>query len=165
MGGRMTGNDTFCGFGGSSVDFMNRGPVDFIVIEFPGPVPGRTLAPAINELVDKGVINLIDMVFVHKGQDGSVIAFETNDEDDDILALASVAQSVDGLIAEQDILAVGAGMLPGATAVALLFENQWARKIREVVNRAGGEVVLSERITAPVVDAVEDLAMAAAQPS
>ncbi len=139
---------------------MSRGPLEFVVIEFPDRVPGRILGPELDRLVANKTIQLIDMLFVSKAEDGTVDSFELADRDGDgeFEALDVAAQAIDGLISPQDVAAVGEGLQPGATAMIVLFEHAWMRDIRDTVLTAGGEIVLAERIPAPVVEAVEALA-------
>ncbi|GAA1817792.1 hypothetical protein GCM10009682_43260 [Luedemannella flava] len=135
---------------------MSRGPVEFVVVDFPGEVPGATLAPQLRSLVDQGVINVIDMLFIARDDDGTVRSFELGDREgeDDFEALDVVVQEIDGLIGEQDVADIGAGLAPGHTAAVFLFEHTWVRDIGRTVSSAGGEVVLVERVPAPVVSAV-----------
>ncbi len=141
---------------------MSRGPVEFVVVEFPQDVPGPALGPELRRLISKGVIDLIDMVFVTRNPDGAVTSFEASDRADDpqFASLADAAQSMDGLIAEQDIAMVGAELAAGVTAAIFLFEHSWMRNLWRIVDSSGGEVVAGERISAPVVEAIEALAMA-----
>jgi hypothetical protein len=139
---------------------MSRGPLEFVVIEFPHGIPGRILGPELDRLVASKTISLIDMLFVSKAQDGSVDSFELADRDGDgeFEALDIAAQAIDGLISPQDVAAVGEGLAPGSTAMIVLFEHAWVRNIRDTVLTAGGEIIMVERIPAPVVEAVEALA-------
>jgi len=142
---------------------MERGPVDFVVCEFPNRLPGRTIGAALRELAAEGVINVIDILIVEKDVEGVVRTFEAADRPDDpeIAALAQVAQSVDGLISEQDVADIAAGLALGSTSVVALFEHRWAAAISDVVARAGGEIALFERVPGEVVDAVERVAAGA----
>lgn len=142
---------------------MSRGPVEFVVVEFPRGVPGPELGPELRRLISRDVIDLIDMVFVTRGEDGAVTSFEASERADDpqFASLVEAAQSMDGLIAEQDIAMIGAELAPGVTAGIFLFEQSWMRDLRRIVDSYGGEVVASERIAAPVVEAIEALARAA----
>lgn len=135
---------------------MGRGPLEFVVVDFPDGVPGIALGPQLRALVDRGVINVIDMLFVTRAEDGAVRSFELSERagDPHFEALDLVVQEVDGLIGEQDVADVGAALLPGHTAALLLFEHAWVREVGRTVADAGGEVILVERIPATVADAV-----------
>ena len=143
---------------------MSRGPVEFVVMEFPDGVPGAQLGPELRSLVDKGVVKLIDMLFLSKAADGTLASFEVSDREGDphYEALDQVAQSIDGMISGQDVEAVGDMIEPGTTAAIFLFEHVWVHQVQDIVAAAGGEVLVSERISAPVVEAVEAVAMAGA---
>src|SRR6185436_4532184 len=120
---------------------MSRGTLEFVVIEFPGPVPGRTLAPELTALVEKGVIKVIDILFVTKDAAGEVSSFEIADRDGDgeYEALDMAVESIDGLIADQDVAMIGQALDPGSTAMILLFEHLWMKGVRQAVLGAGGE--------------------------
>lgn len=142
---------------------MSRGPLEFVVIEFPDLVPGKKIGPQLQSLVDKGVISLIDITFVTKSADGGTVSsFELTDRDGDgeFEALDIAVEAIDGLVSNQDVAAVGADLEPGHTAMIVLFEHVWMRGIRDAIKGAGGEVVLVERIPGPVVEAVEALVAA-----
>jgi len=136
---------------------MSRGPLDLVVVEFPGDLPGGQLAPKIARLVEQGTIRMIDVAFVRKDADGSVETFELTEREGnaEYEAFDSIVQAVDGLIADDDLLAIAEELTPGTTAGVLLWENLWAADLRQSVLDAGGRVVLAERIPAPVVEAVE----------
>lgn len=133
---------------------MSRGPLDLVVVQFPGDVPGARLAKDIARLVEQDTIRVIDLAFVRKDADGTVSTFEISAQEGhpDFEALDAVVQAVDGLIAEDDLAAVAAEMPAGCTAVALLWENVWAAQLRRTVTDAGGEIVFTERIPAAVVE-------------
>ena len=135
---------------------MSRGPLDLVVVEFPGDLPG-TLAPKVARLVDQGAIRIIDVAFVRKDADGSVSTFELTERAGDSAyeAFDSIVQAVDGLIGEEDLAAIGAELGPGATAGVLLWENLWAAELRNDVQASGGRIALAERIPADVVEALE----------
>ncbi|GHJ50090.1 hypothetical protein Cs7R123_74320 [Catellatospora sp. TT07R-123] len=136
---------------------MARGPLEFVVVEFPDRVPGRELAPELHRLVDQEIVRIIDTVVVTRAADGTVTTHELGEYegDPDFEALDPDIQAVDGLISEQDVRDLAEAITPGATALVLLFEHVWLRSMRATVAAAGGEVVLAERIPGPVVDAIE----------
>lgn len=131
--------------------------MELVVAEFPGPVPGEALAPELRRLVEQGVIRIVDIAFVRKGSDGEVALLELGDLEGDPAyeALDVVVEAVDGLIAEQDLTEIASEVTAGATAVVLLFEHTWATALRGILTGTGGEVIFTERIPAPVVEAVE----------
>ena len=143
---------------------MRHGAVEFVVIEFNGQQLDPSLATSLREQVSKGVINVIDLLFVQKHTDGSVRSFELDEVSDDEHreSLGGIAQAIDGLISPEDVADVAAGLEPGATALIVLFEHIWLRELRAAVERSSGRVVFAERIPGEIVDAVENMAKAAA---
>lgn len=136
---------------------MKRGPLEFVVVEFAGRIPGRRIAPELHRLVDQEIVRIIDMVVVDKAADGAITTHELREYqgDEDFEAIDPAIQAVDGLISERDVQDLAEAITPGAQALVLLFEHRWLVGVRAVVAEAGGEIVLAERIPAPVVDAVE----------
>jgi hypothetical protein len=138
-------------------DQMGRAPLDLVVVEFPGDVPGDQLAPALRQLAEHDTIRIIDIAFVRKERDGSITTFEIGERAGEVPyeALDEVVQAVDGLISESDLGEIGDGLSPGTTAGVLLWENTWASDLRRIVSDAGGHVTYAERIPGAVVHAVQ----------
>jgi hypothetical protein len=136
------------------------GPVDYIVVEFPGArVTGEALARLV-DLVDEGVVRVLDLVFVSKEQDGSVRAVEVADLDGDgALDLQVMAGASSGLVGPDDVEEAGAVLEPGSAAAVLVYENLWAIPFATALRRAGAELVASGRIPVndllDAVDAIE----------
>src|SRR5262249_4247617 len=107
---------------------MSRGPVEFVVIDFPGDVPGEQRVPEMARLVDSGVIKVVDVAFVTRTPEGKVERYELGDRagEPGYEALDRVVETVDGLIAATDLDAIAEGVESGHTAAVLLFENTWA---------------------------------------
>ena len=143
---------------------MRHGAVEFVVIEFNGQNLDPRLTRSLREQVSKGVINVIDLLFVQKHTDGSVRSYELDEVSDDEhrSMLGDIAQAIDGLISPEDVSDVSASLEPGTTALIVLFEHIWLRELRVAVEDTGGRVVFAERIPGEVVDAVEAIAKAAA---
>jgi hypothetical protein len=128
------------------------GPVEYIVIGFPGNRFNGDIAPALQELVEAGIINILDLVFIQKDADGVVTAVELEETAD-----ATVFDSVDGevgyLVSESD-LATAAEALPNNTSAGVLvWENVWAERFAKAVVASGGEVFAHERIPYELVQA------------
>jgi hypothetical protein len=135
---------------------MGRGPVEFVVVEFPGDRVDPGLAPALWRQVAMGVIHIVDLLFVAKGSDGSVRSVELAELDGEeaYRAYGGVVQAIDGLISPEDVAEVAAELRPGTVAMCVLFEHLWVGQLRDAVTAGGGRVAFTERIPAPVVDAV-----------
>jgi Family of unknown function (DUF6325) len=136
------------------------GPVDFAVIAFPGNRFRGEIAPAISELVEAGTIRVIDIAFVGKSEDGEAIAMEITELDPDVQAgLEKAGVEVGGLFNEDDLMDIAAGLEPGNSAAALVWENVWARKVAQAMRDAGGELVAFERLPHDVVQAAREWAL------
>jgi hypothetical protein len=134
---------------------MDIGPVEILVVRFPGNGFTGEIAPALGELVQAGTIRVIDLVFVTKSADGEVVALELSDLDE--ATSAAFGQHVEepsGLLSDQDIEDLGAELEPNSSAAILLFEHAWATRFRNAVLDSGGELVASIRIPKEAVDEV-----------
>ena len=108
-------------------DVAEMGPVDYLVVEFPGSQMTGEGFPLLIDLVDRGLIRILDLVFVTKGSDGSVSAMEIADLDGDgELDLAVFEGASSGLIGEDDLAEAGGVLEAGSSAGILVYENVWA---------------------------------------
>jgi hypothetical protein len=132
------------------------GPIDYIVLEFPGNRMTGEAFPELVSLVDRGLIRILDLVFVRKDADGSVLVLEIADLDGDgSLDLAVFEGVSSGLIGADEINEAGGILAPGSSAGILIYENVWAAPFAAAVRRSGGELVASGRIPAQdLIDAV-----------
>jgi uncharacterized membrane protein len=134
---------------------MDLGPVEILVVSFPGNQFTGEVAPALAELVQTGLIRVIDLVFVTKDADGDVVAIELSDLDQATgAAFQPHVETPSGLLADQDIEDLGADLAPNSSAAILLFEHVWATKFRDAVVDSGGELVASIRVPKEVIDEV-----------
>ncbi len=134
---------------------MDIGPVEILEIVFPGNRFTGEVAPALGDLVESGLIRVIDLVFVSKDADGEVVGIELADVDD--ATSSSFGQYVgepNGLLAEEDIADLGADLPPNSSAAILVVEHLWATRFRDAVVSSGGELVESIRIPQEVMAAV-----------
>ena len=144
---------------------MGRGAVEFVVLGFPGTQVDPGLAPALREQVSKGVIRIIDLLFVQKATDGTLRTFELEEMEHNAAysGLEGVPHAVDGLIGTEDVADISAEVPPRTTALVVLYEHAWMRDLRDAVEASGGQVLYSERIPGAVVDAVAEAAAAQAK--
>jgi hypothetical protein len=128
-------------------DLDEMGPIDYIVVEFPGSKMNGEAFPHLVDLVDRGIVRILDLVFVTKDLDGSVkgIAIADFDEDGE-LDLAVFEGASSGLISDEDINEAGGILEPGSSAGILVYENVWAGPFAAAVRRGGGQLVASGRI-------------------
>jgi uncharacterized membrane protein len=133
---------------------MSLGPVEYIVIEFPGNQFKGEIIPALREVVDKGVIRIIDLVFMRKDEQGNVSVMELKDlEKDAADAFAPLARETSTLFADEDVKKVSEIMEKNSSVALLLFEHVWATRFRDAVLDANGRVIAGERIPKEAVDA------------
>ncbi|MFG2292595.1 DUF6325 family protein [Streptomyces sp. NPDC048603] len=132
------------------------GPIDYLVVEFPGSHLTGEGMPLLVDLVDRGIIRILDLAFFVKDADGSVrgleIADVTGDGNLDLTVFEGVSS---GLIGEDDLAEAGSLLQPGDSAAVLLYENLWAAPLAAALRRADARMIASGRI--PVQDVIEAL--------
>ena len=123
------------------------GPVDWLVVEFPGSRFTGEIAPTLDTLVENGTIRVLDLVLVRKYEDGALDFFELSDIDEsEIGGLRAYETELALLLSEEDMTSVAAAIEPGSTAAVLVWENLWAAPFGSAVRRAGGQLVATGRI-------------------
>ena len=143
-------------------DLDEMGPIDYIVVEFPGSKMNGEAFPHLVDLVDRGIVRILDLVFVTKDLDGSVKGIAIADLDDDgELDLAVFEGASSGLISDEDIDEAGGILEPGSSAGILVYENVWAGPFAAAVRRGGGQLVASGRIPIQAMLAALEAAEAA----
>jgi uncharacterized membrane protein len=139
---------------------MAIGPVEYVVIAFPGSEFTGEIAPALDALIRSGTIRLLDLVFIAKDTDGSVLAVEF-DEHESLTAYRELDGEVGGLIGSEDIEHAAADIEPGSSAALLVWEDVWATPLAEAIRRAGGVVLEGSRIPHDLIEpALDKLASA-----
>jgi hypothetical protein len=124
------------------------GPVDIVVIAFPAdaPMTGEAV-PMLVDLVERGIIRVLDVLFVMKEQDGSFAGFEAKDLDDrGVGDFAAFEGASSGLLGDDDAATAAEAIEPGTAAVVLVYENRWAAPFAAAVRRNGGRLVDFQRI-------------------
>ena len=123
------------------------GPVDWIVVEFPGSRFNGQIAPALMELVERGTVRVLDLLLIRKAEDGTVDIDEVSDLDEtEIGGLRAYEGALAMLLSEEDVTAVAEAVEPGSTAALLVWENSWAAPFASSVRHSGGQLVASGRI-------------------
>jgi Family of unknown function (DUF6325) len=142
-------------------DLEQMGPIDYLVVEFPGSRMTGEGLPLLVDLVDRGIIRILDLVFVKKELDGSVKGMAVTDLDHDgRLDLAVFEGASSGLLDEDDIEQAGGVLEPGSSAGILVYENVWAGPFAAALRRGGGQLVASGRIPVQALLAAIDAAEA-----
>ena len=133
-----------------TVNIDELGPVDWIVVEFPGTKLTGEIAPIIKDYVDRGLIKVLDLLFLKKDQDGSLEAFEASDlGDSEIGGLRDYERDLAMVLSEQDVADLAETIEPGSSAAVLVWENLWAAPFGAAVRHAGGQLAASGRIPDP----------------
>jgi hypothetical protein len=133
------------------------GPIDIVVIAYPAgaPMTGEA-APLLLDLVDRGIVRVLDAMFVIKNEDGTFSGFEASDLDSKGVGGFTVFEGASsGLLGEEDVATAAEAIEPGTAAVMIVYENRWAAPFAAAVRRNGGVVIDNQRI--PVQDLVEAL--------
>ena len=140
---------------GSDVDEL--GPVDWIVVEFPGSRFNGEIAPALADLVERDLIRVLDLLILKKDADGTLEPFELSDLDETELGgLRAHETELAMLLSEEDVTSLAAAIEPGSSAAVLVWENKWAAPFGAAVRRSGGQLVASGRIpTQALLAAIE----------
>jgi hypothetical protein len=141
------------------------GPIDYLIVEWPaGTQPNGKGLEELANLSDRGLIRVLDLVFVTKGEDGAVAGLALADLDSDgDLDLVQFEGASSGLLGEEDYDEAGGVLEPGASAAILLYENRWARPFAEAVKASGAQLVARGGIPGPdLAEASESLESATA---
>jgi hypothetical protein len=135
------------------------GPIDYIVIEWPGRQPTGEAAPMILEAHDRGIIRILDVAFMIKDEDGNVAAVSLEDFGADEFGHFEGASS--GLLGDDDLEEAANALEPGTSAAVLVWENRWAAPIASALRRSGAQLVASGRIPVQAILAQLEAAEAA----
>jgi hypothetical protein len=143
-----------------STEEFELGPVDIVVIGFPPDAPrtGESI-PVFVDLVDRGIIRVLDVLMIQKDGEGRVAAVELKDLGDGALINVSVFEGAQtGLLGDEDAALAGEALEPGEAAVLICFENRWAAPFVTSVRRNGGRMLAFQRVPAQdVLDTIEAL--------
>lgn len=122
------------------------GPIDYLIVEWPGRQPTGEAAPYLLDLVDSGLIRIIDLAFVVKDEDGNVEAVEISSLEGAAEGLRAFEGVSTGILGDEDFLEAGMALQPGTSAALLVYENRWAAPFAAAVRRSGGQLVANGRI-------------------
>src|SRR3954453_319481 len=137
--------------------FDDIGPIDYLVVEFPpGREPDGSALPLLLDLVDAGIIRVLDLAFVSKDEDGTIAGIDIADVGlSGDLDIPVFSQASSGLIGDDDIADAGGVLEPGASAAVLVYENRWAAPFAAALRRSGAQLVANGRI--PVQALIDSL--------
>jgi hypothetical protein len=133
------------------------GPIDIVVIGYPADAPMTGEAAGLMmDLVERGIIRVLDVLFVMEGEDGKFLGFEATDLDEKGVGDFKVFEGASsGLLGDEDVATAAESMEPGSAAVMIVYENRWAAPVAAAVRRNGGVLIDNQRI--PVQDIIDAL--------
>jgi hypothetical protein len=140
-------------------ELEDMGPIDYIVLEWPGRQPSGEAVPLILDLVDRGLIRILDVAFLAKDDDGTVGALELADLDPDG-DFGAFEGASSGILGQDDLEEAANALEPGTAAAVLVWENAWAAPVATAIRRGGGQLVASGRIPVQAILAALDAAEA-----
>ena len=136
------------------------GPIDYLIVEWPGRQPTGEAAPILVDLVERGLIRVLDLAFITKDEDGNVAGLDIEDVGEVAPEMKVFAGASSGLLGDDDLTEAATALEPGTSAALLVYENTWAGPFAAAVRRSGGQLVASGRIPVQAVlaalDAVEE---------
>jgi uncharacterized RDD family membrane protein YckC len=142
----------------ATADDVQVGPIDFILVEWPADhQPNGEAMPHLIDLVDRGVIRILDLAFIRKEMDGTIVRLEIADfgDDEGIMVFEGVSS---GVIGDDDVDEASGALEPGATAALLVYENTWAAPFATALRKAGAQLVATGRIpTNALISALDEL--------
>ena len=131
---------------------MGIGPVQYMIVAFPGNKFKGEIAPALRELVESGTIRIIDLAFVIKDAEGSMTGVELEDSGSDVFqAFETLTAERGGFVSEEDLHAVAGALEPNSSAAILVWEDVWATKLADAIVGAGGQLVDIQRVPRELV--------------
>ncbi len=132
---------------------MSHGPVQYFVFAFPGTQVKGEIVPALKDVVAKGLIQIVDIVFVKKEADGTTVIVEINDLGDEVFnQFADVVDHTEGLLSDDDIQELASEIQPGNSAACLVFEHAWATQLASAIRNATGQLVKQGFVSQEIVE-------------
>ncbi len=135
---------------------MGFGPVEYVIIGFPGNQFTGEIAPELAKLTDSGQIRIIDLVFIAKDDDGAVLVIEVDDRQD-LMVYLDLDGDVGGIIGHEDIQHAAESIPAGSSAALLLWEDTWATPFVQAIRNSGGVLLEGSRIPQALVEEAEAL--------
>ena len=135
---------------------MALGPIEVLVVAFPGNEFNAQIIPELERLVENDTIALIDGLFIRKDADGTVtfVEFEEAGGSPEAMRLVELMNQLDSLISDEDIAEIAAGLDDDSSAAMLVFENTWAKPFADAIVESNGQMVTNFRVPRIVVDDV-----------
>jgi hypothetical protein len=142
----------------SAEELEEMGPIDYLIIEWPDRQPSGEAAPLLADLVDRGLVRIIDLAFIAKGEDGSVTMLDIAALADESDRLGELVGASSGLLSAEDAEEAATAIEPGTSAAILVYENVWAAPFAVALRRSGAQLVANGRIPVQAILAALDAA-------
>jgi hypothetical protein len=133
---------------------MSIGPVEYLIIGFPGNNFTGDIAPALADLIDRQLVRVLDLVFIAKDAGGDVVSFEF-DQLDELAPFANLGGDSRGLLNSDDIEHAAEALEPNSSAALLIWEDRWAAEFAAAVRAADGVVLEGGRVPYELIEAAE----------
>jgi hypothetical protein len=130
---------------------MSIGPVEYMIVAFPGNQFNGEIAPALADLIANETIRVLDLVFIAKDAEGNMVAVEF-DEHDDLSPFAALEAELHNLISAEDIEYAAHDLEPNSSAALLIWEDRWAEPLVDAMRKSGGVLVESARIPHDLIE-------------
>lgn len=130
----------------STDELEEMGPIDYVLVEWPGKQPTGDAAPHLVDLVERGIIRVLDLAFITKAEDGSVAGVDIKDVGEQVEEMKVFEGASSGVLGDSDIEEAASALEPGTSAALLVYENLWAAPFASAVRRSGGQLVATGRI-------------------
>ena len=135
----------------------SMGPVEYVVIAFPGNRFKGEIVPAVSELVDNDVVRILDVAFIKKDADGNVTMFEYDSLDDVLeFGFADVDGEAGGVLNDEDLELAAEALEPDSSAALIVWEHRWAARVAQAIRDAGGRIIAGERVPDEIVEQALD---------
>ena len=142
----------------AAAELDQMGPIDYLVVEFPGNKMSGEALPLLIDLVDRDIIRILDFVFIRKETDGTVMSLTTVDLNRmNLIEAALFEGAASGLLSPDDLEEAAKAVEPGSSAGVLLYENRWAAPFATALRHSGAQLVASGRIAIQDLLALLDL--------
>jgi hypothetical protein len=140
----------------SAEELEEMGPIDYLIIEWPDRQPSGEAAPLLADLVDRGLIRILDLAFIAKGEDGSVTMLDIGALPHESDRLGELVGASSGLLSEEDAEEAARALERGTSAAVLVYENLWAAPFAVALRRSGAQLVANGRIPVQAILAALD---------
>ncbi|MGD2044115.1 MAG: DUF6325 family protein [Acidimicrobiia bacterium] len=132
------------------------GPIEVLVVGFPGSQFNGSILPALQDVVEKDIVSIVDCLLITKNEDGSVDFTEIEEvgSNEDVARLQELFDEVNGLLSDEDVEAFAEALEPGDSAAALVFEHTWAKPFQDAVVSSGGVMIANLRVPGVIADQV-----------